>query len=239
MNIVYNDDRMNVMRNFKNKEFNICICDPPYFKGPDKLGYFGGNYSKLNIKRNYRKSENWKLPDINYLNELKRISKNQIIWGINYYNFTHCSGRIVWDKCNGSSSFSDCEIASCSFHDSVRIFYFLWNGMMQGESIENGKKQQGNKMLNEKRIHPTQKPVALYDWMLQKYANPNDKIFDSHVGSGSIRISCHKMKLYFVGCEIDLFYHQDQDKRFNEYESKYNDKLYINEDENKLFKDLI
>ena len=97
------------------------------------------------------------------------------------------------------------------------IFRFMWRGMMQGKSIAEGTVQQGNKALNEKRIHPTQKPVALYTWILQKYAKPGDKILDTHLGSGSSRIAAYDLGFEFVGCEIDPHYFQAQEKRFAEH----------------------
>ena len=149
--------------------------------------------------------------------QLERISKHYIVLGCNYYNWIPSGhGRIVWDKCNGKSSYSDCEIAATNLFDSVRLFRFMWNGMMQGKSIEEGHIMQGNKKKNEKRIHPTQKPVALYDWILQKYAKPGMSIFDSHVGSGSSRIAAWNYGCDFTGCEIDPFYHLAQEKRFIE-----------------------
>ncbi len=146
-------------------------------------------------------------PTKEYFDELFRVSKNQIIWGCNYFDYIFPStGRIVWDKCNGKSTFSDCEIAYCSSHDSVRMFRFMWNGMMQGKSIEEGHIMQGNKKLNEKRIHPTQKPVTLYEWLLTKYAREGDIILDTHVGSGSSLIACERLGFEYIACDIDPFY---------------------------------
>lgn len=116
--------------------------------------------------------------------------------------------------------FSDCEIASCSLHDSVRLIRYMWNGMLQGKSLEEGTVQQGNKALNEKRIHSTQKPVVLYDWLLAKYAVPGAKILDIHVGSASSLISCYKNGFSYVGFEKNLQYYSLANKRLEEYKSQ-------------------
>ncbi len=215
---VHNIDCMDAMREMIDNEFDLAIVDPPYFLGPEKRGYYGKKESSIGVKRvDYLKSNEWKVPGIKYCNELCRVSKHQIIWGINYFSFLHSPGRIVWDKCNGNSSFSDCELASCSFHDSIRLFRYMWNGMLQGESITHGYKMQGNKKLNEKRIHPTQKPVVLYKWLLKKYAKEGDTILDTHLGSQSSRIAAHDMGFDFTGYEIDKDYFDVGEKRFKNY----------------------
>ncbi|MCK5601325.1 site-specific DNA-methyltransferase [Candidatus Pacearchaeota archaeon] len=194
---------MDYMSNCKSKQFDLAIVDPPYFNGPDKLGYYGARISPVGVDRpGYKKTEDWDVPGEDYFKELIRVSKEQIIWGINYYAIQNIGpGRIIWDKVNGDSSFSDCEIAYASQHDSVRLFPFMWNGMMQGKGLRNGRIQQGNKKLNEVRIHPTQKPVALYDWLLARYAKEGMTILDTHLGGGSICIAAHKARLDLVGCE--------------------------------------
>ena len=149
-----------------------------------------------------------KAPDKEYFQELRRISANQIIWGANHF-IENISGNInsscwiVWDKDNGNSHFADCELAWTSFKTAVRKFRFKWNGMWQ-EDMKN----------KEQRIHPNQKPVALYRWLLQKYAKANFKIFDSHLGSGSHRIAAYQLGLDFYACEIDAHYYNIQEQRF-------------------------
>lgn len=154
-----------------------------------------------------------------------------VIWGCNYYSYLFpFSGRIVWDKCNDTSSFSDCEIAATNLFNSVRIFRYMWNGMCQGKSIDEGHIMQGNKKLNEIRIHPTQKPVALYAWIFRSFAKPGDRILDTHLGSGSSRIAAYKMGLDFWGCEIDGEYFRASDERFRKEclgIEKINDKVEI------------
>lgn len=204
----YNMDCMEGMKEFPDRYFDLAIVDPPYFSGPEKRQFYGRRISKIGVHRTYNPSLNhWSVPDKAYFDELFRVSKNQIIWGINYFNYPVGSGRIVWNKCNGDSSYSDCEIAFCSMHDSVRMFTFMWNGMMQGKSINEGWIQQGDKSKNEARIHPTQKPVALYEWILQKYSKPGDIILDTHVGSASSLIACHRTQHKFVGFEIEKEYY--------------------------------
>lgn len=204
LNRLYNLDCMDGMKEIPDKYFDLAIVDPPYFKGPNKRRFYGRKVNKLNIKRrDYFQIEDWEVPDKQYFKELLRVSKNQIIWGINYFNINLGPGRIIWDKVNGASSFSDCEIAYCSMHDSTKLFRYMWNGMCQGKSLNEGWIMQGNKKLNEKRIHPTQKPVLLYKWLLMKYAKPGDKILDTHVGSASSLIACHELGYEYLGFEKD------------------------------------
>lgn len=204
--IYLNMDCMDGMKEFPDKYFDIAIVDPPYFSGPEKRCYYGKTVSPIGVQRYYKPSADWEVPGKEYFSELFRISRHQIVWGCNYFDYPFGSGRIVWDKCNGSSSFSDCEIAYCSLHDSVRLFRYMWNGMFQGKSIAEGTIQQGNKKLNEKRIHPTQKPVNLYRWILQKYKISAEwKIIDTHVGSASSLIAFHEAGNTFVGFERDKY----------------------------------
>lgn len=211
----YNMDCMDGMKEFPDGYFDIAIVDPPYFSGPERRGFYGKKISPIGVQRIYEKSDCWQVPDEDYFKELFRVSKEQIIWGCNYFEYPFRPGRIVWDKCNGNSDFSDCEIAYCSMHDSVRLFSYMWNGMFQGKSISEGTVQQGNKSLNEKRIHPTQKPVALYEWLLNRYANPGDIILDTHVGSASSLIACYRTNHPYVGFELDKHYYDLSKKRLD------------------------
>lgn len=213
---------MEYMRTLPDKAFDLAVADPPYFSGPERRGYYGRKVSPIGVRRDYPVSPKWDIPDAAFFNELGRVAKRYIVWGCNYFDFVFPHGRIVWDKCNGESSFSDCEIAATNCFESVRLFRYMWNGMCQGKSIEEGHIQQGNKSLNEKRIHPTQKPVALYTWLLRRYAKPGWKILDTHLGSGSSRIAAYDLGFDFVGCEIDPYYFKAQDERFSEYVSQMN-----------------
>ncbi|HEM3451978.1 DNA methyltransferase [Streptococcus suis] len=213
-----NANCMDVMRQYPDGYFDLAIVDPPYFSGPEKRKYYGRKISPIGVQRLYGQTSEWEVPGTEYFEELFRVSKNQIIWGVNYFQYNFAPGRIVWDKVNGRSSFSDCEIAYCSFHDSVRLFRYMWNGMMQGKSISEGHIQQGNKSLNEMRIHPTQKPVNLYIWLLHNYASDGDKILDTHVGSASSLIACKELGFEYVGCELDKNIYNLAKQRLETYE---------------------
>lgn len=218
MNVAYNQDCLEAMRKIPDCFFDLAVVDPPYFSGPERRGYYGRSESRTKVKRvNYPKTEKWEVPGKEYFDQLLRIAKKYIVWGENYFDYHFSPGRIVWDKCNGASTFSDCEIAATNCHESVRLFRYMWNGMMQGKSIYEGEIQQGNKMLNEVRIHPTQKPVALYEWILSRYAKTGDKILDTHLGSGSSRIAAYDAGLFFVGFELDPVHFKNQEKRFENY----------------------
>ena len=213
----YNTDCMDGMKEFPDKYFDIALVDPPYFSGPEKRGFYGRRISPIGVQRVYQKSAEWTIPDKSYFDELFRVSKNQIVWGCNYFDYHFPPGRIVWDKCNGNTDFSDCEIAFCSFHDSVRLFRYMWNGMFQGKSIQEGHIQQGNKKKNEKRMHPTQKPVMLYRWLFDRYTERGMKLLDTHVGSASSLITAHDAGLQYVGFELDKYYYELSKKRLEEH----------------------
>jgi site-specific DNA-methyltransferase (adenine-specific) len=202
---VENCDCMDFMKGFPDKFFDLAIVDPPY--GIKQDGHRENNRSKLAISKNYHKAL-WDQdpPDAEYFNELFRVSKNQIIWGANNYpQYLRSSPCwIVWDKDN-SGNFADCELAYTSFVTAVRKIEIRWNGMLQ-HNMKN----------KEERIHPTQKPAKLYNLLLENYANENDKILDTHLGSGSSRIAAYKLGFDFWGCEIDKDYFEAQEKRFKE-----------------------
>lgn len=204
LNKLYNIDCMEGMKLIPDKYFDLAIVYPPYFTGPNKRKFYGRNINKLKIRRkNYEPIESWDIPSKEYFEELKRVSKNQIVWGINYFDYYLGPGLIIWDKVNGESTFSDCEVAYCSMHNKTKMFRYMWNGMMQGKSISEGHIMQGDKSRNEVRIHPTQKPVNLYKWILLNYAKQGDKILDTHVGSASSLVACYEMGYEFLGFEKD------------------------------------
>lgn len=218
---VFNQDCNDILNQYPNNFFKLAIVDPPYFSGPERRQFYGNKSSTKGVKRiNYPVTKKWNIPNEKYFKELFRVSEHQIIWGCNYFDWPFGSGRIIWDKVNGKSSYSDCEIAYCSKHDSVRLFRYMWNGMMQGKSITEGHVMQGNKKLNEKKIHPTQKPVNLYKWLLQEYAENGDNILDTHVGSGSSRIACYDLGFAFTGFEIDITHYLRQERRFNNHKAQ-------------------
>ena len=208
---VYNMDCMDAMREFPDGYFDLAVVDPPYFEDYAKANYTGNDISTTGVKRQTREIKHWGIPDADYFNELRRVSKNQIVWGCNYYA-VHIPdfGRIVWDKQNDSSTFSKCELASHSFGVRVDIFRYTWNGMIQGD-MKN----------KEVRIHPTQKPVKLYEWIYMNYLPNGGKVLDTHLGSGSNRIAADKMgNIEFYGYEIDKEYFDASVKRFDAYKAQ-------------------
>lgn len=201
-------DCMDVLKQLPDNSFDLAIVDPPYFSGPERRQFYGNKVSTTGVARHaYPVTEKWNVPPVEYFDQLKRVAEHYIVWGCNYFNYIFAHGRIVWDKCNGQSSFSDCEIAATNLFESVRLFPFMWNGMCQGKNLANGRVMQGNKKLNEKRIHPTQKPVALYAWLLTNYAQEGWRILDTHLGSGSIAIACDNLGYSLLGIEMDEHYY--------------------------------
>lgn len=221
---VFNEDCMIGMHRYPDKYFDLAVVDPIYgdvTQGGYMKNQGGGG---LGPHPKYH-TELWNQEKTGkpYFDELFRVSKNQIIWGGNYFcaeiaRDSQC--WIVWDKCHPAGiKFADAELAWTSFDSATRIFRFLWNGMLQG-TPGNGTKMQANKTLNEKKIHPTQKPVALYTWIFQNYAKPGDKILDTHLGSGSSRIAAYEQDLDFVGFELDKHYFDAQEERFKTHISQ-------------------
>jgi len=187
------EDNMELMARYPDNYFDLAIVDPPYGIGMDGKNNCGGNL-KGNIWKNKKGSFDNNPPNKEYFKELKRVSKNQIIWGVNHFsdifNFKS-SCYLVWVKGRGFS-FADAEIAYSSFNTAVRVFDY-----------HNSKQ---NTYTKGTRIHPTQKPIALYKWILDKYAKQGDKILDTHLGSGSIAIACHDYKFELTACELDPEY---------------------------------
>lgn len=230
MNQAYCMDCMEALRQIPDKFFDLAVVDPPYGRkehgGKCRSGYARQkNGSRISVHDGNYELKEWdnKTPTHEYFEELFRVSKNQIIFGCNYFvGEMFGSGRIVWDKCNGGSDQSDCELAFNSKTNRVDLFRFMWAGMMQGKNLTEGYIMQGNKSLNEKRIHPTQKPVALYAWIYRHFAKQGDKILDTHLGSGSSRIAAYDAGLDFVGFEIDRDYFAKQEERFAEHTAQLN-----------------
>ena len=201
---------MLLMARYPDKYFDLAIVDPPYGIDADKGTCGSSNRGKVT---NYGK-KNWdsSAPPKEYFNELFRVSKNVIIWGANHFieNIPNQNSScwIVWNKEN-SGHFADCELAYTDFNTAVRMFSFKWNGMLQGD-MKN----------KETRIHPTQKPVALYKWILDKYAKQGDKILDTHLGSGSIAIACHDYGFDLTACELDKEYFDKAMERINNHKAQ-------------------
>ena len=205
LNGFYNMDCMEGMKQFPDKYFELAIVDPPY-QGNDAIGIVDcKKQSAQAAKRTKYKLFNNVAPDELYFKELKRVSKNQIVWGGNYFGLS--GGVIVWQK-NGTA-FGEGEIAICSTHKSVRFFEYTWNGMLQG-----------NMKNKECRIHPTQKPVELYQWLLAKYAKKGDKILDTHVGSASSLVACHELGFDYIGFELDKDYFNKATERLEQVRSQ-------------------
>jgi len=212
-NIVHLGDCMDGMKEFPDKYFELAIVDPPYGIKADETAYKNG-VNGLAYGFKAHKKSNWdkKIPNGLYFNELFRISKNQIITGGNYFvkYLPPVMGWVFWYKMQDNFSFSDGELIFTSFQTKTKIFKYA-------RGNESGFSPMGNGAPN---IHPTQKPVALYKWLLTNYAKPGDKILDTHVGSGSSRIACYDLGFDFTGYEIDKDYWEAQEKRFELHKSQ-------------------
>ena len=206
---VYLEDCVTALKRFNDKHFDLAIVDPPY--GIDITKQFE-NANKVGTKSMFKQTKgivkkDWdaEIPTAEYFDELKRVSKNQIIWGGNYFldylGNTKC--MLIWDKMNGGNNMADAELAWTSFDKAVRMFRM--------HHFSSG---------YETKIHLTQKPTKLYDWILSKFANEGDLILDTHLGSGSSRIAAYKGGFNFVGFEIDQEYYEKQEKRFNDFKSQ-------------------
>ena len=203
---LYQGDCMDLMATLADREFDLAIVDTPY--GIGENGDRNKSRGKLAVAQDYKSfaGGDKEPPSIEYFNELVRVSKNQIIWGANHFaDRLPCPKSpcwIVWDKVTGDSDFADCELAFSSFKTAVRKFSFQWSGMLQGD-MKN----------KESRIHPTQKPVKLYEWLLTNYAKQGDTIIDTHLGSGSSAIAANKLGFQFTGIELDKDYFNAACKR--------------------------
>ena len=201
ISIVYNKDCVQGMKKYPDKHFSLSVVDPPY---GINAGWGIGRAARKKIASGEIKGGHWddKTPTLEYFEELFRVSKNQIIWGGNYFKLPTSKCFLIWDKGESiyNRDFAECEMAWASFDKCARIF-----------------KKNPNQ---NNRIHPTQKPVALYDWILSRYANPGDLILDTHLGSGSSRIAAHKAGLDFIGFELDTDYFNAQEERFKLFKSQ-------------------
>ena len=202
MTEAYLIDCMEYMATLPDKAFELAIVDPPY-GGNDAIGLGDNNNFKAQAAKrtDYKQFKNVEPPE-EYWKELFRVSQKQIVWGCNFYkNVNLRGGRLVWDK--KGTAFGRAEEAYLSMTKSVNIFEYAWNGMIQENMSD-----------KETRIHPTQKPVELYKWLLTHYAKEGDRILDTHLGSGSSRIAAYDLGFDFVGCEIDKDYFAAQEERF-------------------------
>jgi len=236
-------DCMKFMKTQPDKCFDLAIVDPPYgINAPDmamgsnpnrggrdergelqygsvstaqklKKGRLNGGSGKLKNRALNTMNCNWdyEKPTAEYFEELFRISKNQIIWGGNYFELPPCRGFVIWNKCQPWDNFSQAEFAWTSFDRPSKLFTYSNTG--------------GNNQ--ETKIHPTQKPVALYDYCLEHFSKPNDKILDTHPGSQSSRIAAHKAGLDFEGCELDPEYFRSGNKRFLDFVTQYEQEVGV------------
>lgn len=207
---VFNEDCIAGMKRYPDKFFNLAIVDPPYGINHSTIAgkQSGTQYGNAAAAKRHYTIKDWdkQPPSDEYFKELFRVSKNQIVWGANHFISRmpyDASCWIVWDKDNGDNNFADCELAWTSFDKAVRKFKWTWNGMIQQNMKD-----------KEERFHPTQKPIALYEWLIMNYAKQGDLILDTHLGSGSSRIACHKAGYDFTGFEIDKEYFDKQEARF-------------------------
>lgn len=210
---ITNEDNMELMARYPDNHFQLAIVDPPYGSDNIQGGYTSGKGGGVAKQKKYNQAL-WtqQKPTQDYFKELMRVSQNQIIWGANHFISLipyDTPGWIFWNKKNGSVSFSDGELAWTSFNKALRMFDFRWSGMLQ-QDMKN----------KEVRIHPTQKPVKLYEWLLMNYAKEGDKILDTHLGSGSIAIACHNLGFDLIACELDIEYYNAALKRLKQHQSQ-------------------
>lgn len=195
---VYNCDCLEYMRQLPDKYFDLCIADPPY-----EIERFKRGSMRIATGKRYENGLVWdKVPDKDVFNEILRVSKFSIIWGANNFQLPKSEYFIVWDKQQTVPNFASAEYAWTNCKIPAKIFTYSIHKCMAERKREGGK------------IHPTQKPIALYSWILDNYAVGGGKIFDPFLGSGSSRIAAYKKGFDFYGCELDKEYYEAQEKRF-------------------------
>tara|TARA_R110002073_G_scaffold998_1_gene7274 strand:- start:747 stop:1349 length:603 start_codon:yes stop_codon:yes gene_type:complete len=196
---------MELMARYKDNHFDLAIVDPPY-----GIGISGQKEQKNGKKsdRKYHKEKDWdnEIPTKQYFKQLFRVSKNQIIWGANYF-VEHLNkgtkGWVVWDKAQYGLTMSDCELAYSSFQKPTRVY-------IKNRAV----------LISQNTIHPTEKPIKLYEWLLMNYAKEGDKILDTHLGSGSIAIACHNLKYDLTACELDKEYFKAAMQRLKRHQQQ-------------------
>ena len=210
---LYNVDCMKAIQGMNDDEFDLAIVDPPYAGFRSKLKniprYKNKKYAGKNLHLYEEKNWNNQAPSKEYFQHLRRVCKNIIVWGGNYFTelwTVHNRGFIVWDKLNYSIKHADCEFAYTSFDRNAQVFKYRQMGALLGDGLA------------PPRIHLTQKPVALYEWLLQNYAEEGDRILDTHLGSGSIAIACHNLGFDLVAYEIDEDYYYRASERLAKHQ---------------------
>jgi len=201
---ITNEDNMELMARYPDNHFELAIVDPPYGIDVTKMT-LGNGKKKIN-----RGASHWDsaTPTKKYFKELRRVSANQIVWGANYMteNLPPSMGWVYWDKGTGKNDFSDGELAYTSFNRALRAYKISW----VGANANNG----------TPRIHPTEKPIQLYEWLLMNYAKEGDKILDTHLGSGSIALACHNLNFDLTACELDTEYYNAAMKRLKQHQQQ-------------------
>lgn len=210
---ITNEDNMQLMARYPDNYFDLAIVDPPYGIGFGEFNRTNKTSQGDRVKANKYKQSNWddSIPRDEYFNELIRVSKNQIVWGGNYFPLlwiNGCKGFIFWYKGNPVPNFSDGELAWTSFNKVAKQFDFRYYGGLQGKTSA------------EDKIHPTQKPKELYKWLLDNYAKQGEKILDTHLGSGSIAIACHDYGFDLTACELDTEYYDKAIQRIKNHVSQ-------------------
>ena len=207
---LYNQDCMEAMAGFDDNQFDLAIVDPPYGINADKKNSIKKMQSKKSagLSKDYG-NQDWDsaVPNDDYFVELKRVSKKQIVWGANFFNLQ--GGMLYWHKQVTMPTYSQGELAWLSWLNKIDFVDIAWHGMIQYD-MKN----------KEIRIHPTQKPVKLYEWLLINYAKEGDKILDTHLGSGSIAIACHNLGYDLTGYELDKDYYEAANKRLKQHQSQ-------------------
>lgn len=202
LNKIYNMDCMEAMKQIPDKYFDLCIVDPPY-----GIGISDNPVRQMHKKKSWDKS----IPDKLYFKELFRVSQNQIIWGGNYFNLPPTQNYIIWNKVQPMDfSLAMCELAWCSIQRPIKMFTY-------------------SVLAEKNKIHPTQKPVALYTWLLQNYAKKGDKILDTHLGSGSSIIACNRLGFEYMAFELDKEYYDKAIERIEKEKSQVSMFDIINE----------
>ena len=200
---LYNMDCVQGMKHYPDKYFDLAIVDPPYGIGAGSKSFINRNTTNKRAEKFYKVND-WdkEAPNLEYWYELMRVSKKWIVWGGNYFTQFLPPARcfIVWDKKTGKNSYADCELALTNIDGNAKLYVKFWLGAHAED--------------DDGRIHPTQKPIGLYEWILKNYAEPGQRILDTHVGSGSSRIACYLNGFDFVGFEIDEDYCEASEKRF-------------------------
>jgi site-specific DNA-methyltransferase (adenine-specific) len=208
--IATNEDNMLMMARYPDNYFELSIVDPPYGINADRKNSIKDLKTKESAKlsKDYG-NQNWdnSIPNDKYFQELKRVSKKQIIWGANFFNLQ--GGMLYWHKNVTMPTYSTGELAYLSWLNKIDFVEIRWHGMLQHD-MKN----------KEVRIHPTQKPVKLYEWILMNYAKEGDKILDTHRGSASLDIACHNLGFDLVTCELDTDYFNDGNKRLKQHQQQ-------------------